>query len=288
MKRILSILSALLLLVTITVSASAYESPAKRLCFGGSCQNALSVLRGYGCEEPSKALNLYVNTDSYYSLSDILRKYGCSEKNCENILNALRSCGYQVDIVNEGGIVVPPEQVTIETLEVETIPQPATEKATEKATGEAVVPATEKMTEAPAPPASETETQPQRYTPNEYEKEVVRLVNEIRAMYLVKELTLNEQLCETARIKAQDMSDHHYLDHSSPTYGSPFDMMKSFGITYRTAGENIAMGYRTPQQVVDAWMDSTAHRTNILNSNFKEIGVGYAENGHYWSQMFIG
>ena len=69
---------------------------------------------------------------------------------------------------------------------------------------------------------------------------------------------------------------------------SPFDMMKSFGITYNTAGENIAMGYSTPEAVVDAWMNSEGHRANILNSSYKEIGVGYIADGNYWTQMFIG
>ena len=88
--------------------------------------------------------------------------------------------------------------------------------------------------------------------------------------------------------KSQDMHDKNYFSHTSPTYGSPFDMMKSFGISYRTAGENIAKGYRTPQAVVDGWMNSEGHRANILNASFKQIGVGYYANGYYWTQMFIG
>jgi uncharacterized protein YkwD len=84
------------------------------------------------------------------------------------------------------------------------------------------------------------------------------------------------------------MRDNKYFSHTSPTYGSPFRMMKSFGITYRSAGENIARGQATPQAVVNAWMNSSGHRANILNSSFTHIGVGYAENGRYWTQMFIG
>ena len=79
-----------------------------------------------------------------------------------------------------------------------------------------------------------------------------------------------------------------YFSHTSPTYGTPFQMMKNFGITYRTAGENIARGQISPKAVVDAWMNSSGHRANILNSSFTHIGVGYAENGRYWTQMFIG
>lgn len=123
---------------------------------------------------------------------------------------------------------------------------------------------------------------------SEYEQEVVDLVNEIRKEYGLSELTLNTELSAVARAKSQDMKDNQYFDHTSPTYGSPFDMMKTFGISYRTAGENIAMGYRTPEAVVDGWMNSEGHRANILNASFKEIGVGYVSSGNYWTQMFIG
>ena len=84
------------------------------------------------------------------------------------------------------------------------------------------------------------------------------------------------------------MRDNKYFSHTSPTYGTPFQMIKSFGITYRSAGENIARGQTTPKKVVDAWMNSSGHRANILNASYTHIGVGYASYGHYWTQMFIG
>lgn len=121
-----------------------------------------------------------------------------------------------------------------------------------------------------------------------YEKEVIRLVNEIRVQNGLKELTYNWELSRVARYKSQDMKDNKYFSHTSPVYGSPFDMMKSFGITYRSAGENIARGQTSPQAVVNAWMNSSGHRANILNSSFTQIGVGYVADGNYWTQMFIG
>lgn len=66
-----------------------------------------------------------------------------------------------------------------------------------------------------------------------------------------------------------------------------FFMMKKFGISYKSAGENIAQGQRTPEEVVQAWMNSAGHRANILNSGFTHIGVGYVESGNYWTQQFI-
>lgn len=121
-----------------------------------------------------------------------------------------------------------------------------------------------------------------------YEKEVVRLVNEIRAQNGLKELTYNWELSRVARYKSQDMKDNRYFSHTSPVYGSPFQMMKDFGITYRSAGENIARGQASPRAVVNAWMNSSGHRANILSASFTQIGVGYVADGNYWTQMFIG
>ena len=118
--------------------------------------------------------------------------------------------------------------------------------------------------------------------------EVIRLVNEIRVKNGLKALTADWELSRVARYKSQDMKDNRYFSHTSPVYGSPFDMIKSFGISYRSAGENIAKGQSTPQAVVNAWMNSSGHRANILNSSYKRIGVGYVKNGNYWTQMFIG
>ena len=120
-----------------------------------------------------------------------------------------------------------------------------------------------------------------------YEQEVIRLVNEIRLENGLKALTFDWELARVARYKSQDMKDNQYFSHNSPVYGTPFQMMKSFGISYRSAGENIAKGYATPQAVVNAWMNSPGHRANILNSGYTRIGVGYVSGGNYWTQMFI-
>lgn len=120
-----------------------------------------------------------------------------------------------------------------------------------------------------------------------FESEVVRLVNAERSKTGLAPLTQDWQLSRVARYKSQDMKDLSYFSHTSPTYGSPFEMMKSFGITYSTAGENIAKGYSTPEDVVKAWMNSPGHRANILNSSYTHIGVGYVAQGGYWTQMFI-
>lgn len=120
-----------------------------------------------------------------------------------------------------------------------------------------------------------------------YEQEVIRLVNEIRAENGLKALTYDWELSRVARFKSQDMKDNNYFAHNSPVYGTPFQMIRNFGISYRTAGENIAKGYKTPQAVVNGWMNSPGHRANILSSSYTKIGVGYVPSGNYWTQMFI-
>ena len=136
-------------------------------------------------------------------------------------------------------------------------------------------------TERPAANTSDSGILSQEYA-------VVELVNQQRAAYGLQPLTISAELCQKARMKSQDMAQNRYFDHNSPTYGSPFDMMRSLGISYRTAGENIAMGYSTPQAVMQGWMNSEGHRANILNASFTTIGVGYVANGNYWTQWFIG
>lgn len=120
-----------------------------------------------------------------------------------------------------------------------------------------------------------------------YEQEVIRLVNEIRAENGLKALTHDWELSRVARYKSQDMKDNKYFSHTSPIYGSPFQMIKNFGISFRSAGENIAKGYTTPQAVVNGWMNSSGHRANILNTSYTHIGVGYVSGENYWTQLFI-
>ncbi|WP_331709960.1 CAP domain-containing protein [Paenibacillus swuensis] len=118
------------------------------------------------------------------------------------------------------------------------------------------------------------------------EQQVVTLVNQERAKAGLSPLVSDAPLAKMAYDKAVDMENNRYFDHNSPTYGSPFDMMKTYGIQYNTAGENIATGQTSAQQVMTDWMNSPGHRANILNSGFTKIGVGYYQGE--WVQEFIG
>ncbi|WP_227395347.1 CAP domain-containing protein [Jeotgalibacillus aurantiacus] len=134
----------------------------------------------------------------------------------------------------------------------------------------------------------EQKTQQSEPAISSFEQQVVNLTNQEREKAGLAPLSIDATLAKTAKEKSLDMQRNNYFSHTSPTYGSPFDMMKQFGVEYRSAGENIAMGQRTPEEVVKAWMNSPGHRQNILSSSYTHIGVGHAENGNYWTQMFIG
>lgn len=119
------------------------------------------------------------------------------------------------------------------------------------------------------------------------EEQVVSLVNKERAKEGLAPLKRDWELARVAKYKSQDMFDKKYFSHTSPTYGSPFEMMKNFGISYKSAGENIAKGQTSAKQVMEGWMNSPGHRANIMDAKFTHIGVGYVEKGNYWTQMFI-
>lgn len=150
-------------------------------------------------------------------------------------------------------------------------------------------------TNQPSTNTNTTTTQPaqnsgQASTISAEANEVIRLVNVERSKSGLAPLKANADLSKVATAKAQDMIDKNYFSHTSPTYGSPFDMMTKFGIKYTAAGENIAYGQKTPADVMNGWMNSPGHKANILNSNFTEIGVGIAKDKNgtpYWVQMFI-
>lgn len=122
---------------------------------------------------------------------------------------------------------------------------------------------------------------------SEFAQRVIDLTNQERRQAGLSPLQADTELSKVAQIKTEDMEKNNYFSHTSPTYGSPFDMMRDFGIEYKSAGENIAQGQRTPEEVVQAWMNSPGHKANILSKDFTHIGVGFEANGYHWTQMFI-
>lgn len=122
------------------------------------------------------------------------------------------------------------------------------------------------------------------------EQEVFNLINKQRTNNGLSPLKIDAEAQNVARIKAQDMVNNNYFSHNSPTYGSPFDMLKSFKVSYKTAGENIA-GNSSNTAAVNAWMNSSGHKANILNSSFNYTGIGVVNGSKYgkiYVQIFIG
>ncbi len=178
-----------------------------------------------------------------------------------------------------------------------------------KAAGTATPPATTPKTTTPAPstkttpktPTPSTGTQtptPGTTTPNtttpsgvsQEEQQLLELINAERSKAGIAPLAFDMELMKVARLKAKDMVDNNYFSHQSPTYGSPFDMMKQFGVSFKTAGENLA-GNQTLEGAVKAWMNSEGHRKNILNGNFNYTGIGIVPSPTYGKilvQQFIG
>lgn len=144
-------------------------------------------------------------------------------------------------------------------------------------------------TPQPAPQPTPT-VQPNQEALRPEEKQMLDLVNSERTKHGLKPLIIDMEITKVARIKSRDMIDNNYFSHTSPTYGSPFDMMKRFGISYRTAGENLA-GNSSVTGAHTALMNSEGHRKNILNPNFTHIGIGIEKGSRYgmmFTQMFVG
>jgi uncharacterized YkwD family protein len=144
------------------------------------------------------------------------------------------------------------------------------------------IPKTPTPTPAPAP-------QPSVSASSAEEQQMLSLVNKARQAAGLSPLAVDPALANTARLKSKDMVQNNYFSHQSPTYGSPFDMMKQFGISYRTAGENIACN-QSVQAAHEALMNSPGHRANILSKDYTHIGIGIVNGGScgkMFTQQFI-
>lgn len=182
-------------------------------------------------------------------------------------------------------------------------PAPAPKPTTPKPTPTpAPTPAPTPTVPTPTVPTPTTPSTPEKTTPStpapstpqagvtQDEQTILDLVNKARAEAGLGPLQFDMELVKVARLKAQDMVQNNYFSHQSPTYGSPFDMMKQFGISFKTAGENIA-GNQTAQKAFEAWMNSEGHRKNILNGSFNYTGIGVVSSPTYGLmlvQMFVG
>lgn len=138
-----------------------------------------------------------------------------------------------------------------------------------------------------APPQEEPDAPEESGGVQEAAEAVASLVNAARRDAGLSELELDADLCAAAQARAQEIAQS--FSHTRPDGSSCFTILEEFGISYRAAGENIAMGQSTPEEVMDGWMNSSGHRANILNGTFTSIGVGYYVDGAgaaHWVQIF--
>ena len=263
MKKSIRYVAALIMLVAMLVPATAYgaENPF--------------------CKDYIRAGLLQINKTQ---IQNMYSKYMLDSKHGINMQALINDC------IKNGNMqsikICKPDNSMPAAPQKPAVPEPAKKPSVSEK------PAAPPETQKSAP--SETTQKPAAPTVNKaagsYEAQVADLVNQERAAQGLPALKYNAELSKVAEAKAADLRDKNYFSHTSPTYGSPFDMMKSFGIRYTAAGENIAKGYTTPAAVMNGWMNSPGHKANILNSSFTEIGVGYVsgDNGAgYWVQMFI-
>ncbi|MEV7546425.1 CAP domain-containing protein [Streptomyces sp. NPDC089915] len=134
---------------------------------------------------------------------------------------------------------------------------------------------------APAPPAPQASG-----APADAQARVLALVNQERAAAGCPAVTVNAKLTKAAQDHSADMAAHADMSHTGSDGSDPGQRITRAGYQWQTYGENVAYGYSTPEQVMEGWMNSPGHRRNILDCSYREIGIGLAQPGQYWTQDF--
>ena len=227
------------------------------------------------------------------SIETIALRHGCTTNDLMRINkldNSRLTLGQALIIIQTPSKVVinPPDKTTEPDAELELTPDsknditstPKTEPEPE------LTPAPTKPDPAPAP---EVPSDPSLSRLTADEQHMFNLVNQERVRHGLKPLKVDMDVVRVARLKSQDMVDLNYFSHQSPTYGSPFDMMRNAGISYVRAGENLA-GSATVERAHTSLMNSPGHRANILNPHYTHVGIGVVDGSRYgkiFTQMFI-
>ncbi|MFF3891518.1 CAP domain-containing protein [Streptomyces sp. NPDC001914] len=163
-----------------------------------------------------------------------------------------------------------------------TPPAPTRSAAAPKPT--AALPST--TTAAPKPPTTTAPAAGTATPASAAVARVVALVNSERAKVGCSPVNLNAKLSQAAQAHSADMASHNTMSHTGSDGSDPGQRITRAGYIWSTYGENVAYGYSTPEQVIAGWMASAGHKRNILDCGFKEIGVGVAQPGNYWTQDF--
>ncbi len=257
---------------TTSCKASKNKKVKAKTCKSGSCKNVKAACKSKSCNNVKAAA---CNSGSCNNV----KSAACNSGSCNNVKTAVCASGNCVNIQN-----------ILKSMGCKTNCDINSVLKTQKG----YCPSGNCITKTQNPPSTVTNTDTSaKITDSKgynssYEDEVIALVNEQRAKYGLSVLSKDNGASQAARIRAKEIVTS--FSHTRPDGSSCFTAASEVGLSYRTAGENIAFGYSTPAQVVTGWMNSEGHRKNILSSSFSKIGVGCYESGGvlYWSQFFIG
>jgi len=277
-KRISVVLLSVFLLGLLLTAGPALSQTEVLAAAQNSCPLKVTVT--------ANNLNVRANSDSQSNIIDILKN--------NEVVNVLGQKGNWYIIKTDNGKIGSICKWFTKPVEQQPAPQQPEPQQPETQQPKPQQPETQQpkpqQPETQQPKPQQPETQ-QPSTQLSYEQSrMLELVNAERAKAGLKPLTWDADLARVANIKAKDMVDNNYFSHTSPTYGSPFEMMRSFGIQYRTAGENLA-GYSSVEGAHNGLMNSEGHRKNILNPSFTHIGIGVQKSpryGYVFVQMFVG
>ena len=260
---------------SVTANAKDYAKSSQNCSNTAACTQKLGCLLTdcgeKGCANSSKCT---ISSPLSFYLNLLQNKLGCNLPS------------FELPEINCPGIGFPFPEVPEEPETPDVPENPAPEVPEE--------PETPDIPENPAPevpeePETPGETEDTNSGLSQFQQEVVNLVNEERAKAGLNALTVDMDV--TAAAQARSKEQVTSFSHTRPDGTKCFTALAEQGVTYRSAGENIAFGQRTPKEVMNAWMNSEGHRANILSKNFTSIGVGLYESSNgtlYWTQMFIG
>lgn len=268
MKHFSKILSAVMAVLMIASGSTAAVSAAtvkpcaqvRVICGGGSCDSIGEFLKQYCVSINCKYNEIIKYIDNY-----------CPGSNCNNSKPSEPVVTPTKPVEEPSETVAPTEPLQKPTEPVAVATEPA-EKPTEPVV-------------TPTDPTAPAQTESSEFN-TEFEAEVLRLVNIERGKYGLSPLAMDSKLTKVAHIRAKEIVTS--FSHTRPNGSTCFTTAKEIGVSYRSAGENIAYGYPSPQSVVNGWMNSEGHRKNILSQSFGKIGIGCYKNGRtlYWTQFF--
>ncbi|WP_030801177.1 CAP domain-containing protein [Streptomyces sp. NRRL S-337] len=137
-----------------------------------------------------------------------------------------------------------------------------------------------------AKPAASTSAAPSSAPASSAAASILKLVNSERSKAGCSPLKLNAKLTKAAQDHSKDMAAHRNMSHTGSDGSDPGQRITRAGYNWSAYGENVAYGYSSPESVMKGWMNSPGHKRNILDCSFKELGVGLAQPGDYWTQDF--